>query len=165
VTTSALSSEKTALQHVLDAQRGGVAAILAGLTDEQLRTPVLPSGWTPIGMVEHLARAERHWFQWVALGTMDEAPWPADHDGPHVSPHPVEEVFAFYRASCERSNTVLASTSLDAKPVRRHGDALDDEITDVRRIVLHMIEETARHLGHLDAARELLDGRTGLGPR
>lgn len=43
--------------------------------------------------------------------------------------------------------------------------AEDDEITDLRRVVLHLIEETARHLGHLDAARELLDGRTGLGPR
>ncbi|GIJ09501.1 DUF664 domain-containing protein [Micromonospora andamanensis] len=51
-------------------------------------------------------------------------------------------------------------------PVReRHPGPLGEDVTDLRRVVLHMIEETARHAGHLDAARELLDGRTGLGPR
>ncbi|MFC6082118.1 mycothiol transferase [Sphaerisporangium aureirubrum] len=58
---------------------------------------------------------------------------------------------------------VLAATPLSAPPRGHHPPPLGDEITDLRRIVLHMIEETARHAGHL--ARELLDGKTGLGPR
>ena len=75
------------------------------------------------------------------------------------------EVFAFYRSQCDRSDEVLASLPLSAAPVGRHPGPLGDEVTDLRRIVLHLIEETARHAGHLDIVRELLDGRTGLGPR
>ncbi|MFE9689666.1 DUF664 domain-containing protein [Micromonospora sp. NPDC005806] len=74
-------------------------------------------------------------------------------------------VFAFYRAQCERSNAVLASTPLSAPARGRHPGPLGEEVTDLRRIALHMIEETARHAGHLDVVRELIDGKTGLGPR
>jgi hypothetical protein len=170
-TTSTMTAEAVALQHFLDAQRASALAIIDGLTDEQLRTSVLPSGWAPLGLIQHLGHAERHWFQSVACGTAADLPWPDNGRGQaFTSSHPAAEVVAFYREQCERGNAVLATTPLDAtpldaKPVGRHGGWLDDEVTDLRRIVLHMIEETARHLGHLDAARELLDGRTGLGPR
>jgi hypothetical protein len=60
---------------------------------------------------------------------------------------------------------VLAVTSLSAVPRGRHGHPDGDEPSDVRWIILHMIEEAARHAGHLDIVRELMDGRTGLGPR
>jgi hypothetical protein len=72
-------------------------------------------------------------------------------------------VFAFYRDQIERANAVIASTPLSTPPLGRHNQNSADTVTDLRFIVLHMIEETARHLGHLDAARELLDGRVGLG--
>ncbi|MCQ4213953.1 DinB family protein [Streptomyces longispororuber] len=179
------TGEATALHHFLRAQRSGALAILEGLTEDQLRTPVLPSGWTPIGLVEHLGHAERHWFQEVARGTATTPlPWataeetnaadpvnpanpanPADPANPLASAHPTAEVIAFYRSQCELSDAVLASTPLDARPLGHHDGDLDDDVTDLRWIILHMIEETARHLGHLDAARELLDGRTGLAPR
>ena len=76
----------------------------------------------------------------------------------------MDEVLAFYRKQCAISDEVLARTALTASP---SGDVpyLADEICEVRGIILHMIEETARHAGHLDLARELIDGRTGLGPR
>lgn len=160
-----MTAEAAALKHFLDAQRASAMAILEGLSAEQLRTAVLPSGWTPLGLIKHLGYAERHWFQRVATGTVAEMPWPDDDERQLTSMHPVAEVFDFYRDQCERSNSVLEATSLDSEPVGRHGDMLDEEITDMRHLVLHMIEETARHLGHLDAARELLDGQTGLGPR
>ncbi|HYJ68548.1 MAG TPA: DinB family protein [Nocardioidaceae bacterium] len=164
--TSTMTAEAVALQHFLDVQRANALAIVDGLTEEQLRASVLPSGWTPLGLIQHLGHAERHWFQTVACGTAVDLPWPDNGGGQaFTSSHPVAEVVAFYRDQCERGNAVLATTPLDTKPVGRHGGWLDDEVTDLRRIVLHMIEETARHLGHLDAARELLDGRTGLGPR
>ena len=76
-----------------------------------------------------------------------------------------EIVFAFYRDQIERANAALASTPLSARPLGRHNREGADEVADVRFIVLHMIEETARHAGHLDIARELIDGQTGLGPR
>jgi hypothetical protein len=60
-----MTAEAVALQHYLDAQRASALAILDGLTDEQLRTSVLPSGWTPLGLIKHLGYAERYWFQTI----------------------------------------------------------------------------------------------------
>jgi hypothetical protein len=74
-------------------------------------------------------------------------------------------VFAFYRDQCRRSDAILAATPLSTPAVGRHDGLNADEFVDARRIVLHMIEETARHAGHLDIMRELLDGKTGLGAR
>jgi hypothetical protein len=157
--------EKDALWTFLEAQRASVLAILEGLTDEALTTATLPSGWTPLGVVEHLGYAERHWFQQVATGAAEPLPWPDDDHPPLTTPRPPAVVYAFYQAQCARSNAVLAATPLSTPPRGHHPAPLGDEITDLRGIVLHMIEETARHAGHLDVARELLDGKTGLGPR
>ncbi|GLW22200.1 hypothetical protein Mame01_22430 [Microbispora amethystogenes] len=157
-------SEKDTLLMFLEAQRASVLAIIEGLDDEALTTPLLPSKWTPLGLVEHLGYAERHWFQEIACGSAEPLPWP-DGDVPLTTPRPPSKVFAFYRDQCERSNAVLASMPLSTPPRGRHPAPLGDEITDLRRIVLHMIEETARHAGHLDIVRELIDGKTGLGPR
>ncbi|MFI5712652.1 DinB family protein [Kribbella sp. NPDC051620] len=155
------------LQSFLDAQRGRVFEIVEGLTPEQLTKAVLPSGWTVLGMIEHLGGAERHWFQQVALGAADPFPWPEepteDDEGGFSSALSPETVFGFYRDQIARSNEVLASVPWDTPPVGDHGQGDTSLITDLRFIVLHLIEETARHLGHLDAARELIDGRTGLG--
>ena len=154
----------------LDAQRAAVLAIVAGLDEEAWHRPVVPSGWTPAGMVEHLGGAEWHWFQGVVTGAKPELPGdlddtPYDPAAAFVSDEPSAEVIAFYRDQCARSDAVLAKTPLSARPLGRHGDPELSEPPDVRWIVLHMIEETARHAGHLDIARELIDGRTGLGRR
>jgi len=159
-----VDGEKAALRWFLRAQRDSVLAIVEGLDEEALTTPVLPSGWTPLGLIEHLGYAEHHWFQQVALGSAEPLPLRAG-DPPLVTSRSPGQVFAYYREQCARSDEVLDATPLTAPPIGRHGDDLDDEITDLRRIVLHMIEETARHAGHLDAVRELIDGKTGLGPR
>ncbi|WP_370966966.1 DinB family protein [Amycolatopsis sp. cg9] len=156
--------EKSTLRMFLRAQRESALAILDGLGAEELRRPVLPSGWTPLGMVEHLGCAERHWFQEIVTGAADPLPWP-DDDRPLTTPRRPDVVFAFYREQCRRSDEVLAATPLSARPRARHPGPLGEEITDLRGVVLHVIEETARHAGHLDVVRELLDGRTGLGPR
>lgn len=151
--------EKTALSMFLAAQRASVLAVVDGLDDQALATSVLPSGWTPLGLVEHLGHAERHWFQEVLTGRADALPWPEG------TPLRTPLVFDFYRAQCARSDAILAVTPLSAPPRGRHDGPLGGEVTDLRWIVLHMIEETARHAGHLDVVRELLDGKTGLGPR
>jgi uncharacterized damage-inducible protein DinB len=156
--------EKATLRHFLAAQRAAVLAIVAGLDAEALTTAVLPSGWSPLGLIEHLGHAERHWFQEIVTGSADPLPWP-DENTPLRTTRPPAAVFAFYREQCRRSDAVLTRLPLSTPPRGRHPDPLGAEITDLRRVVLHMIEETARHAGHLDAARELLDGATGLGPR
>ncbi|GAA4261224.1 DinB family protein [Dactylosporangium darangshiense] len=156
--------EKAALHWFLQAQRDSVLAIVEGLDEKALTTPVLASGWTPLGMIEHLGFAERYWFQQVATGSAEPLPWSND-DPPLVTSRSPGQVFAFYREQCARSDAVLAATPLATPPLGRHRDVPDEEITDLRRVVLHMIEETARHAGHLDVVRELIDGKTGLGPR
>jgi hypothetical protein len=164
------SPDDQALLAFLDAQREAVLAIVAGLDEEAWQRSVVPSGWTPAGLVEHLGGAEWHWFQGVVAGASPELPedvdpQPYDPTAAFVSDSPSAEIIAFYRDQCARSNAVLAETPLSAAPQGRHGDPEMDEPPDVRWVVLHMIEETARHAGHLDIARELIDGRTGLGPR
>jgi hypothetical protein len=158
-------TEAVALKTFLDAQRASVLAIVDGLDAGQLTTAVLPSGWTPLGLIEHLGHAERHWFQDIAMGSAGPLPWPENGDAPLTSSRPADLVIAFYRDQIARSNAVLTVVPLASKPARQHEEAGLDEVVDLRSIALHMIEETARHAGHLDIARELLDGRTGLGPR
>lgn len=166
-------SERDRLQHFLDQQRDAVLAITEGLDDVQLNTPVLPSGWTPIGLIRHLAGAEAMWFQWVVLGAQPQVIWndgiddpPHDPEAPFTSEHSSAAVIEQYRRQCEISNEILRSRDLHAALLGEPGfDWPDEPITDFRWVVLHMIEETARHAGHLDVARELLDGVTGRGPR
>jgi hypothetical protein len=161
-------TEDQALLDFLAAQRDVVLSIVAGLDEEAWHRAVVPSGWTPAGLVEHLGGAEWHWFQGVVVGAKPEPP-PGDEDLPpydptaaFVSDLPSAEIVRFYRDQCASSDAVLAVTPLSAHPRGRHGDY---EPPSVRWVVLHMIEETARHAGHLDIARELIDGQTRLGPR
>lgn len=162
--------EKQALQHFLDYQRASVRATVEGLDEEAWHRSVVPSGWTPAGLVQHLGDAERHWFQSVVTGSDIDLPWdegrPAyDPDAPFICDRPAAEVLAYYRQQCQRSDEVLAGTPLSAAPRGQHGDPALEEPSDLRWIVLHLIEETACHAGHLDIARELLDGQTDLGLR
>jgi hypothetical protein len=154
--------EKTVLLEFLEAQRASVLAIIDGL--DGVTKTVVPSGWTPLGLIEHLGYAERHWFQQVVTGSAEPIPWPDDH-APLTTPRSPSVVFAFYQAQRERSNAIIAATPLDAPPKGRHSGPRSDEVADLRWVILHMIEETARHAGHLDIARELIDGVTELGPR
>ncbi|MCZ7475031.1 MULTISPECIES: DinB family protein [unclassified Micromonospora] len=157
--------EKAALCEFLEYQRASVRAILADLDLASLRKPVLPSGWSPLGLVEHLGHAERHWFQEVFRGSVEPLPWP-DENTPLRTTRSPSQVFGFYRDQCDVSDAIIAAAPLTAAPAGRHPDeTLASQTTDLRRIVLHVIEETARHAGHLDVVRELIDGRTGLGPR
>jgi Protein of unknown function (DUF664) len=165
----ALDEEKRALLHFLRYQRASVLSIVEGL-DENWHRSVVPSGWTPAGLIEHLGDAERHWFQQVVAGSDVDLPWdegrpPYDPEAAFTCDRPAADVIAYYRQQCERADAVLAVTPLSATPRGRHGDPDMDEPSNVRWVVLHMIEETACHAGHLDIARELLDGRTNLGLR
>jgi len=161
--------ERASLAAFLAAQRAVVLEIVDGLGEDSLHRPVVPSGWTPLGMVAHLGYAERHWFGRVVAGTPEPLADPlreeADGDGPFVTTHPADVVLGFYRDQTKRADEILAGADLDAPPRGTVQAGMTDTITTVRDIVLHMIEETARHAGHLDIARELIDGTTGHGPR
>src|SRR6516165_8009171 len=158
------------LRTFLRAQRESVLAIVEGLSEEAWHRPVVPTGWTLAGMLEHLGGAEWHWFQGVMAGKQPELPGDVDEDEPPYDPSSVvfrsdassAEVTTFYRDQCAESESVLATTPLSASPRGQHGLG-GFEPPNVRWVVLHMIEETARHAGHLDMARELLDGEVRLG--
>ena len=160
--------ERDALTAFLRAQRRCVLAIVEGLDEPAMRRPVVLSGWTALGMIEHLAQAERFWFAQVIAGTIDppgDLPAAEADHGPFDTMQALPEVLTSYRRQTMRSDCILAGTPLDASPIGHIPPEMADEIHTVRDVVLHMIEEVARHAGHLDIARELLDGKTGFGPR
>jgi Protein of unknown function (DUF664) len=169
--TDASEDEPVILLAFLEKQRASVLSVVEGLSEAAWHTSVVPSGWTPAGLVEHLGNAERHWFQGVVTGVVQELPW--DEGRPPYDPfaafgcdRPSADIIAFYRDQCRRSDEVLAVTGLSAPPRGAHPDPeIADQVTSVRWIVLHMIEETAAHSGHLEVARELIDGQTGFGRR
>jgi uncharacterized damage-inducible protein DinB len=154
----AVSKERAALLEWLTDQRQHVLGVLRGLSEEQLRRPVLPSGWTCLGLVRHLAvDVERFWFRGVIAGE------PIDLDDPtgwETSAGPAEAVFELYREEIAAADAVLATADLDAPPARWPEYFANWRLNDGREVILHAITETAVHAGHLDAARELIDGRT-----
>ncbi|MDJ0952588.1 MAG: DinB family protein [Acidimicrobiia bacterium] len=153
---------KAALGKVLDDYRRIIVWKLDGLSREDALRPAVPSGTNLLGIVKHLAYVERWWFQAV-LGQGDpEFPWTEDDpdaDWRVTADETIADIVALYNAECTVSREVLADL-----------DSLDREFTwgsrsgTARDILLHMIEEVARHAGHMDIIRELTDGATGWGP-
>jgi uncharacterized damage-inducible protein DinB len=156
-----LTNERAALLSTLTGQREHVLGILEGLSEEALRRPVLPSGWTCLGLVNHLALdVERFWFRRVAAGEPVDFPESAWQVGPDVPP---ETVFGLYRREIGRANAIISATSLDDAPARWPDELFPGfPARALRGTILHVISETACHAGHLDAVRELIDGRTWL---
>src|SRR5499427_160247 len=113
----------------LRAQCESVLAIVEGLSEEAWHRSVVPTGWTPAGMLEHLGGAEWHWFQGVVAGKQPELPGDIDEDQPPYDPISVvftsgassAEVVALYRDQCAESESVLATTPLSAPPRGEHG--------------------------------------------
>ena len=158
-----MSDEATVLVGLLDGQRSHVLGILEGLSNDDLRRSVLPSGWNCLAMLKHLSVDEHYWFRCIVDG--EPLSYFAEHglEGTgewivSVDETP-ESLFDRYREEITASNAIMARTSLDAPPGRRDEWWGEWKIPDVRTIVLHMIEETSCHAGHLDVVRELLDGR------
>ena len=162
-TTAVHRGEKELLRSQLEGQRAHVLGILEGLDDATLRRPVLASGWSPLGLVQHLTLDVEHfWFEVVVAGLPLSPP-----DGAtarQVSPEvPATAVLAAYRRATEVADGVIAATLLDARPRWWPTDLADGwRLHSLREVLLHVLTETACHAGHLDAARELLDGRQWL---
>jgi uncharacterized damage-inducible protein DinB len=160
---AAVSDPRELLLGYLDWYREAVLRKLAGLTDAQLRAPVVPLGWSPLGLVQHLGWVERRWLRWgfaaedvVAYAPGgDAAEWAVPE---HV---PTADVLAAYRDEVERSGAVVAGAALTDPAATGGRFRTPAEAPPLGRILFHLLQEYARHVGHLDIARELLDGRTG----
>jgi Protein of unknown function (DUF664) len=144
----------------LNRQREHVLGILEGLAEKDLRQPVLPSGWTCAGLVQHLALdVERFWFRNVFAGEAVDQPGDAWDIAPGV---PAINALNLYRHEIGLANEIVASNPSDSSPANWPERWPNWRYEDLREIVLHVITETACHAGHLDAARELIDGKTWL---
>ncbi|MET7278351.1 DinB family protein [Kribbella sp. NPDC005582] len=148
----------------LDHQRSFVRMKCAGLSEEDAHRNVVPTSplMTTAGLVAHLRWNEYAWFQLSMLGVPDtgQTPWT---EGGHpdaemlVDDVPIAQLLDEYEAECARSNAAIADLPLDAlEKGTGNGDP-----ASLRYVLCHLIEETARHVGHLDIIRELIDGRTG----
>lgn len=152
-------SERETLTGMLDFLRSTVVHKVSGLTDEQAASRSVPaSALTAAGLVKHLTGTERFWFSIDFAGADLEFPWPEDdrHGAFGLAPgDTLAGLVAAYEFECERSRQAIAGAELD--DVARGKD-----MSFVLRYALtHMIEETARHCGHLDLLRESIDGQRG----
>jgi uncharacterized damage-inducible protein DinB len=143
-----------------DQQRAHAIGILDGLSDEELRRPVLQSGWSCLGMIGHLEGLERFWFRHVVLGDVSAtSAVPQDIEWQVDPAVPAAAVFASYRSEIARSNEIIRATPLDAPPAWWPDFFGEWRLHNLWEILLHTMTETGTHAGHLDAARELIDGR------
>ncbi len=155
-------SEHEALENFLDAQRIGLIRKVEGVSDELARQTPTASSLSLLGLIKHAATWEQRWFQVIMAGRQSPDRWP------EVMPEPgdaefiigdsdtVSQWIAGYREQIEKSNAIAASMDLDDPCAR--SDIIE---CNVRYVLLHMIEETARHAGHADIIRETLDGARG----
>ncbi|MEO3849321.1 DinB family protein [Streptomyces sp. B8F3] len=159
-------TELPALLSALNSKRRHVLDILEGLDEEALRRPVLPSGWTCLGLVHHLALDdEKFWFRAVAAGeqaAIEEILRAGENAWQPAPEKTAEEVFTLYRKEGELADAFLADADLEAAPSWWPDFFGDWHLDTLREVVLHVITETATHAGHLDVVRELLDGRQRL---
>ena len=139
--------------------RGSAVYKLEDLDAEQLRWRPSPTANSLGGIVMHLGYAERLWLRVVFAGEEMDLSWTKDRSAPtFVVPDgwAADDVVSFYRAETAAADSILdAANSLDAP------SAAEMRPTTLRWIVTHLVEEIARHVGHMDITRELLDGRTG----
>lgn len=151
-----IGDEKTSLHASLDRHRDVVLWKLEGLDDEQLRRPMTPSGTNLLGLVKHLAGVEYQWFgQTYGRETepLETDPVADMHARPHET---TADIVAFYQRARTASDQLVEELDLDAL-----GTAWFGEQVSLRRVLIGMVEETARHAGHMDILRELIDGATG----
>lgn len=148
------------LTSFLDYYRGVMVRKIEGLDAEGLRRSPVDSGTSLGGLLKHLGYVERQWFG-ESLGGLELA-FPSTKGDPDADfrldkSETAESLIAFYRAECERSRNMVA----DNPDLNRVVPASHNRQVSLRWILIHMIEETARHAGHADILREMHDGEVG----
>lgn len=156
------ASRTEVLTRYLDFFRSRLINKVESLPPGALRTSSLPSGWTPAELLKHLTFVERRWLEWGFEGRDIGDPW-GDRRGDRWYAGPAEtlaDLVEAARAQAARSAAVIAAHDLDetGQPGERWGG---EPPATLERVLLHLIQEYARHLGHLDIVAELNGGETG----
>jgi len=159
------ADERTVITEYLDYHRQTVLLKADGLDRAQLNQRLEPSDLTLAALIKHLAYVEDHWIQVRFLGATSPEPWasaPFDDDNDwelhSAADDDPDDLRALYEAACQRSRVSLEGVPLDQLSV---GLNKDGEQWNLRRILVHLIEETARHNGHADFIRQSIDGAVG----
>ena len=158
-----LGDERTTLVESLRRQRLTLEMKCSGLDAEAMaRRSVEPSTMSLLGLVRHLAEVERGWFRGFAQEQTvpryySKAEPDGDFDNAHGDEDCVRDAFTYWHAEIEHAREIVSAAELDATLVI----ARKDETYSLRWILVHLIEEYARHCGHADLLRETIDGVTG----
>jgi len=157
------ASEREGLTAFLDTQRDALIRKIEGVTDDDARSAPTASSLSLLGILKHCALWERRWFQIIFAGRTFPGEWPASGKGDWRaadfevgSDDTVLYWLAYYRDQVDESRRIVADSELDA-PCAMDGE----EDRNLRWVLLHHIEEVARHAGHADIIRETIDGATG----
>jgi uncharacterized damage-inducible protein DinB len=151
--------EKTSLHVALQRHRDAVVWKLDGVSEADARRPMVPSGTSLLGLVKHLASVEYGWFCSTFGRETEPLPDVAANPGADMRAAEGEstgDILAFYERACAAADAVI-----DAVGLEETGTTWDGRTMTMRWVLIHMLEETARHAGHADILRELIDGRTG----
>lgn len=157
-----LTSERAALANFLDAQRAGLIRKIRGLDDVRARLTPTASSLSLLGLVKHSATWEERWFHIVVAGGVSSDGWPEVRSEPRDADclvdgsDTVEHWVARYQQEIERSRAIVGDLELESRCART--DIIE---CNVRYVLFHLIEETARHAGHADIIRETIDGACG----
>lgn len=158
-----ISSQSEVFVTYLDFFRSGVIARVEGLSERDLRSSRLASGWTALELLRHLAFVEMRWLEWGFEGHEVDDPWGDNRDGRWYvgDDETCETVVGELRAQGFRTRKVIRSNSLDTRGVPGPRWEVNAEPPTLERILFHLLQEYARHLGHLDIVAELSGGPTG----
>jgi hypothetical protein len=160
--TLPISSRSEVFVGYLDYFRSGVISRVESLSESEVRSSRLASGWTPIELLRHLTFVEMRWLEWGFEGQKVEDPWGDHRDGRWYvgADESRETVIGELRARGFRSRKIIRANSLDAvgQPGARWDGA---EPATLESILFHLLQEYARHVGHLDIVAELAGGSTG----
>ena len=160
--TDAASNRTEVMLRYLDYFRDQVASRVEGIPVDEQRVTRVPSGWTPVQLLKHLTHVEQRWLEWGFEGAVIAEPWADRRDGHWfvADTETLDDLLAAFRAQARRSNAVIESHGLD--DVGQPGPRWEGHPpATLERVLLHLVQEYARHVGHLDIVAELAGGPTG----